>query len=580
MPHQVFFSWQSDTPNRVGRTFVEACLERAIGELQADAEVDPADRDLVVDRDTLDVPGSPPIMETIFGKIDSAAVFLADLTYVAERQGGGRTPNPNVCIEHGYALKALSWRRVIAVMNTAMGHPDQFELPFDVRHTRRPIMFDLPEDAEPDAKRAARDSLVKTLKAALKAVLGDATARAAMAPPVPAEAHPHDVELLGRVHRALPTALRQFLRQHSFGTPYHLRTLDSVHEIAHTWVGAAFEFHDATVQAAFAELLGAVRAFSDLVAQRTYLMPNSQTVAWAKTDEDMRIGVQAGTLEAIREMDARATEFSAVIDAFDRVSRDRIRTATGAHAETAQAAAGGGAADLVRREAAEAALNEMAMDANRGNLPEIVTRPRLTLRLAPFAAADGGRLDPRRVADAQLRFPPNTTDRVKADSDGGQWWSCREPRRLKPEHNPETTWRMRLVRPGYLEYQTTVGARIDDDPEILVDGRQLEALIVRTLERMASILVELGLRGGAYASVVLDGVEDVQLTRARPGGRRIRRPDVDLPVARIDDLAAPIAGALHEQLDILWQTGGWTDGSPSFEGDSWAGYQDDRNYSS
>ena len=99
MTHHIFFSWQSDTPNRLGRSFIETCLGRAIGELQADADVDPADREMAVDRDTLDVPGMPPIMETIFGKIDRAAVFLSDLTYVAERAGGGRTRNPR----HGLA---------------------------------------------------------------------------------------------------------------------------------------------------------------------------------------------------------------------------------------------------------------------------------------------------------------------------------------------------------------------------------------------------------------------------------------------------------------------------------------------
>jgi hypothetical protein len=92
MPQHVFFSWQSDTPNRLGRNFVESCLERAIGELQADAEVDLADREIKIDRDTRNVPGSPPIMETIFSKIDEAAVFLADLTYVAERIGGKKAP--------------------------------------------------------------------------------------------------------------------------------------------------------------------------------------------------------------------------------------------------------------------------------------------------------------------------------------------------------------------------------------------------------------------------------------------------------------------------------------------------------
>jgi hypothetical protein len=60
MPLRIFFSWQSDTPNAVGRTMIEACLERAIGTLQADAEIDLADRELSVDKDTLHVPGSPP----------------------------------------------------------------------------------------------------------------------------------------------------------------------------------------------------------------------------------------------------------------------------------------------------------------------------------------------------------------------------------------------------------------------------------------------------------------------------------------------------------------------------------------
>lgn len=50
---------------------------------------------------TQNVPGSSPIAETIFGKIDGAAAFLSDLTFVATRLSGGHSPNPNVLIEHG-----------------------------------------------------------------------------------------------------------------------------------------------------------------------------------------------------------------------------------------------------------------------------------------------------------------------------------------------------------------------------------------------------------------------------------------------------------------------------------------------
>lgn len=577
MPQHIFFSWQSDTENRIGRSFIEACLERAIGELQADADVDPADRDLAIDRDTLDVPGMPAIMETIFGKIEGAAVFLGDLTYVASRDGGGRMPNPNVCIEHGYALRALGPRRVIAVMNTALGDPDEHELPFDIRHTRRPIAFNLAAGADADPRRAAKDGLVRQLKAALKAIFGDEAARAAMRPAAPAEPHPHDVALLGQVHRQLPVELRRWLHQHSFGTPFRSKILDPVHVLNGDWVGAAFEFNDPVLQAGFAELRAAALAFGNLVQERTYLMPNSLTMAWPKTDHDVAHGLQPRTEQAIRDLNARATEFSAAIDAFDRLARDRIRTAAGGEV-AAQAAADAGAGRQVQREVAEAALNELSYDAHRGGLPEIVIPPRLTLRLAPFAAGDGARLDPKRVADAQVRFPPNAEDRVKADSDGRQWWSCRVPRRPAPQMNPETSWRMRLVRPGYLEFQTTIGGRIADDPQILIDGRGLEAHIVRHLERMGQIAASLDLVGPALLSIGLDGVEDVELTRARPGGRRIRRPDLYLPVVQVEDAAAPIAGALHEVFDILWQTAGWTDGSPSFGGEAWAGYDDLRNY--
>jgi hypothetical protein len=106
MPHHIFFSWQSDTDNRVGRGFVQWALDRAIRAINADANIDPADRELQADRDTMNVPGMPPLADTIFDKIDRAAAFLSDLTHVATRANGERSPNPNVLLEHGYALKS------------------------------------------------------------------------------------------------------------------------------------------------------------------------------------------------------------------------------------------------------------------------------------------------------------------------------------------------------------------------------------------------------------------------------------------------------------------------------------------
>ncbi|MGJ4898644.1 hypothetical protein ACQR2B_28035 [Bradyrhizobium oligotrophicum] len=574
MTHHIFFSWQSDTPNAVGRSMIEACLERAIGLLQADAEIDLADRELAMDKDTLHVPGSPAIAETIYGKIDRAAVFLSDLTYVAVRPHGGGLPNPNVLIEHGWALKSLSSRRVISVMNTALGDPEQHELPFDLRHVRRPILYACTPGAKPEDRKKARDELTKHLVAALKAIFNDDVVRKGLRPPAPQVPHPRDVELLERVHRQLPLSLRQFLHQHNFGSPFRLAQLDPIHEMNETWVGAAYEFHDPEVQRTFDDLRRLAGEFGGLVLERIYAMDRNPAMGWPKTDQDVAKEIQPGTGQAIKAMNAEAAMFCAAIDAFDRIARDRIPVASGIHSDRDDAAE-------PNKQAQEAtnALQELAFDMHRGALPEIVSQPRLTLRLVPFEATEGRRLDPRRVSELQLRFPPSPHERVKVDSDGRQWWSCAVPRRRGDGLNPETSWRMRLVRPGYIEYQVTIGQRIDDDPQIVVDGRRPEALIVRNLERMAAIANDLDVAGPALVSISLDGVEDVELSAARPGGRRVRQPEVILPLAKLAEMNGELAPKIREQLDILWQTAGWIDGSPSFTVEAWAGYSDKQNYS-
>ncbi|WP_125958890.1 hypothetical protein [Sphingomonas koreensis] len=126
-----------------------------------------------MDRDTAGVPGSPPLVETIFSKVDRATAFLSDLSYVGTRADGRRMPNPNVLLEHGWALRALSWRRIISVMNVAYGHPDEHPMPFDLQHFRRPILYDCPDDASNEQRAAARESLAVSLRTALRAILDD-----------------------------------------------------------------------------------------------------------------------------------------------------------------------------------------------------------------------------------------------------------------------------------------------------------------------------------------------------------------------------------------------------------------------
>jgi hypothetical protein len=159
----VFFSWQSDIRSAACRTLILQALEEAARTIASDQSiaVDP-----VVDRDTQNVPGAPDIGSTILAKIDAAAVFVADVTIVGQTNSGKPTPNPNVLVELGYALKTLGWPRILLVQNTAFGSPES--LPFDLRQ-KRAIVFSSPEDATERATE--RRALQKTFEVALTGIL-------------------------------------------------------------------------------------------------------------------------------------------------------------------------------------------------------------------------------------------------------------------------------------------------------------------------------------------------------------------------------------------------------------------------
>jgi hypothetical protein len=161
MKQIVFYSWQSDLPNACNRGFIQKALENAAATIKADdsVEIEP-----VVDRDTLGMPGAPDIASTIFSKITAADVFVADVS-ITGRGEKRATPNPNVLIELGYALKALGHERVIPVFNCAFGKIE--ELPFDLRN-RRVLAYAMTADKE---RGPERKLLEKQLDAAIRSAL-------------------------------------------------------------------------------------------------------------------------------------------------------------------------------------------------------------------------------------------------------------------------------------------------------------------------------------------------------------------------------------------------------------------------
>jgi hypothetical protein len=181
----VFYSWQSQLPNATNRSFIESALEAAVKELRDDTSLEVRPE---VDKDTANVPGAPNIADTIRAKIDRAEVVVCDVSIVqglnSDRTRDRPTPNPNVLIELGYALKSLGTPdRLILVVNTAFGGVEN--LPFDLRQ-HRTTPYHLPEGLPDGAppKATERKKLTAALVATLKQVLGGPSRNAPQTTPV------------------------------------------------------------------------------------------------------------------------------------------------------------------------------------------------------------------------------------------------------------------------------------------------------------------------------------------------------------------------------------------------------------
>ncbi len=164
--HVVFYAWQAILANSTNRGFIKKALEDAAKVIKKDGTLD---IEPVIDRDTEGVPGSPDIAVTIFEKIASASVVVADVSFVGSQQDGRPTPNPNVMIELGYAFRAIEYERVIMVFNNAYG--DVERLPFDLK-MRRAVEYNMPEEVTDRSieRKALQGKLEKALRASLATI--------------------------------------------------------------------------------------------------------------------------------------------------------------------------------------------------------------------------------------------------------------------------------------------------------------------------------------------------------------------------------------------------------------------------
>jgi hypothetical protein len=167
-----FYAWQSDRPSKINKDFIRKALDAAARRITDDPKVDV---DLVIDSDTEGVVGTPPVTETILRKIATADIFVPDLTLVARTEPGKLTPNPNVMVEYGYALRALTFEAMMPVMNTYFGEPE--ELPFDLGHVRHPLQYRADPSLSDDNRRALREKLSTRLEEILRLMVPNALDR-------------------------------------------------------------------------------------------------------------------------------------------------------------------------------------------------------------------------------------------------------------------------------------------------------------------------------------------------------------------------------------------------------------------
>jgi hypothetical protein len=177
---KIFWSWQSDTYGKTGRHFVRECLVDAIVAVNEPLDVDePSEQErkdpVELDQDRVGVVGHPSLVDAIFKKISAAAVFVADVTLMAELkakptddnpEGIKRLINSNVAIEYGYAAGKLTDDATLLVMN--LHHSPLTKLPFDLGHKVAPCRYRLAPDASPAGIAKAKKSLTGQSVDALK----------------------------------------------------------------------------------------------------------------------------------------------------------------------------------------------------------------------------------------------------------------------------------------------------------------------------------------------------------------------------------------------------------------------------
>jgi hypothetical protein len=173
---KVFFSWQSDTPARVGKNFLRDALKEAVEQLKLAASVEEAQR-FARTAQAAEEEGnsaSPAEFKELLKNIGEAATVVADVTPLgqslksldsAEAGAVRKFIDSDVAFETGYASHVLGDRKVLLLFNAHYGWHD--DLPVNLRNRGGAIAFTLVPNASRPEIEAERKKLAAKLASAL-----------------------------------------------------------------------------------------------------------------------------------------------------------------------------------------------------------------------------------------------------------------------------------------------------------------------------------------------------------------------------------------------------------------------------
>lgn len=187
MKIKIFYSWQTTTNTKYNKNFILTCIEKAVKKVSKKPELKKIE--FIILEGVRGEPGSPQVASKITDeRIPNSDIFIADLSVVNHISGIKKLirkivndkfkpfQNNNVINEHGVASNAIGLEKMIGVLNSEYGSPNENpeNIPFDLRHIRFPIEYKysvktkdkdkVQTDFVNDLANAIKDTAISALK--------------------------------------------------------------------------------------------------------------------------------------------------------------------------------------------------------------------------------------------------------------------------------------------------------------------------------------------------------------------------------------------------------------------------------